>query len=128
MTIPTIGPTVNTAAGAGSEAGSRAAATLAASSAGMPPAVAAPAPAQAAPAASLEAVAEATRQVAELVQSRASNLVFSLDDDSGRTVVKIVDAQTEEVIRQIPSEEMLALAKAIEDYQSAQSVLIKDSA
>lgn len=127
MTIPTIGPTVNTAASAGSDAGSRAAATLAASSAGMPPAVAS-APAQAAPAASLEAVAEATRQVAELVQSRASNLVFSLDDDSGRTVVKIVDAQTEEVIRQIPSEEMLALAKAIEDYQSAQSVLIKDSA
>ncbi|KYC29572.1 hypothetical protein ACY05_01745 [Sterolibacterium denitrificans] len=102
--------------------------TVAAPPVGTPSAAPAPAPAQAAPAASLAAVEEATRQVAELVQSRASNLVFSLDDDSGKTIVKIVDAQTDEVIRQIPSEEMLALAKSIEEYQNAQSVLIKDSA
>ncbi|MBV2235520.1 MAG: flagellar protein FlaG, partial [Sterolibacterium sp.] len=75
-----------------------------------------------------ERLEEATRQVAEAVQSRASNLVFSLDDDSGRTVVKIIDAQTDELIRQIPSEEILALAKAIEEYQGSRSILLADQA
>ena len=38
-------------------------------------------------------------------------LRFSIDDDSGRTIVRVVDTETEEVIRQIPSEDMLALIR-----------------
>lgn len=38
-------------------------------------------------------------------------LRFSIDDDSGRTIVRVVDTETDEVIRQIPSEEMLALIR-----------------
>ena len=104
----------------GSPATSAASPTAAASPAQTPPA--------SAPASNPGDVATATRQVAEMVQSRASNLVFSLDDDSGQTVVRIVDAQTDELIRQIPSEEILSLAKAIEDYQSAKSLLIEEKA
>ena len=38
-------------------------------------------------------------------------LRFSIDDDSGRTIIRVVDTETEEVIRQIPSEEMLVLIR-----------------
>jgi len=50
---------------------------------------------------------------------------FPFDDDTGRTVVKVVDASTDEVIRQIPSEEVLAIAKALDKLQG---VLIKQEA
>ena len=44
---------------------------------------------------------------------------FSLDADSGRVVVKIIDSATQEVVRQIPMEEMLALAKALDQFQGS---------
>ena len=69
------------------------------------------------PASSLEQVQQAMKQVAEAVQAKASNLVFSIDKDTGTTVVKVVDAETQTVIRQIPSEEMIDIAKAIEKLQ-----------
>ncbi|GAB6043624.1 flagellar protein FlaG [Endothiovibrio diazotrophicus] len=42
------------------------------------------------------------------------NLKFSVDDESGRMVIKVVDSQTDEVIRQIPKEEMLEIARSLE--------------
>jgi flagellar protein FlaG len=42
------------------------------------------------------------------------NLSFRVDEGSGRTVITVVDAATHEVIRQIPSEEVLALSQALE--------------
>jgi flagellar protein FlaG len=50
------------------------------------------------------------------VQNLNRNLEFSLDKDSGELVVKVVDAHTHEVIRQIPRKEALALASSIEQY------------
>lgn len=50
------------------------------------------------------------------VQSLNRNLEFSLDKDSGDLVVKVVDAQTHEVIRQIPRKEAMELARSIEQY------------
>ena len=47
----------------------------------------------------------------------AQNLRFSIDDDTGRTIVKVVDMQTDEVIRQMPSKEVLAISKAIDKLQ-----------
>ena len=41
-------------------------------------------------------------------------MLFSIDDDTGKTVVKIVDSTTQEVIKQIPSEEILSIAKALD--------------
>lgn|GEM_PF-657944 len=43
----------------------------------------------------------------------ATNLNLAVDEDLGRVVVKIVDSETQEVIKQIPSEEALALAKSL---------------
>lgn len=43
------------------------------------------------------------------------NLEFSLDEDSGITVVKVVDARSGDVIRQIPSEVAVRLAESFRE-------------
>jgi flagellar protein FlaG len=50
---------------------------------------------------------------------------FTIDKESGDTVVKVVDTATKEVVRQFPSEEMLAIAKALDKIQG---LLIKQKA
>lgn len=52
----------------------------------------------------------------EHMKSIRRDLNFSVDHDSGRVVVKVVDTQTKEIIRQIPSEEVMALVRGIKDY------------
>jgi flagellar protein FlaG len=52
--------------------------------------------------------------VNEFVKPFNNALNFSVDQESKTTVVKVIDQSTKEVIRQIPSEEMLALAKALD--------------
>ncbi len=55
---------------------------------------------------------KALEEVEKAVAPMAQSLQFSLDKDSGKTVVKVMDTDTNEVIRQIPSEEVLAISKA----------------
>ncbi|CAA0323048.1 flagellar protein FlaG [Alteromonas mediterranea] len=50
-----------------------------------------------------------------LVQNR--NLTFSVDENTDRSVVTVLDANSGDVIRQIPSEDVLALAERIQDLQ-----------
>jgi flagellar protein FlaG len=66
---------------------------------------------------SFEQVQQAMKEVAKTVQAKASNLEFSMDKDTGSMVVKIVDSQTKEVIRQIPAQEMIDIAHAIDKMQ-----------
>ncbi|QEL64400.1 flagellar protein [Oryzomicrobium terrae] len=60
---------------------------------------------------------DAAENVQKFVNTINSNLSFQVDDDTGEMVVKVVDATTKDVIRQIPSEEMLAIAKALDRIQ-----------
>lgn len=53
----------------------------------------------------------AVSQLNDFVQSVQRNLEFEVDDDSGRTIVRVVDQQTDEVIREIPDELALRLAE-----------------
>lgn len=53
------------------------------------------------------------------------DLRFSVDEETGRTVVKVLDSRSGEVIRQIPPEEMLALA---EDLERLQGLLFRGEA
>lgn len=71
----------------------------------------APVPSQAVAA----AVAHANRMLVEL----APSLEFELDGESHRVVVRLVDREDRKVIRQYPSEEMLAIARALERMQGA---------
>ena len=52
------------------------------------------------------------------VQSVKRNLNFSIDDSSGQVVVKVIDGDSGEVVRQIPSEEVLKLAARLDDVRS----------
>ena len=70
-----------------------------------------------APPVTQEAVAAAVQAANDYVQAVSTSIQFSLDEDSGRTVVKMVDRETEEVLRQFPSEEMLAISKSIDRMQ-----------
>lgn len=57
---------------------------------------------------------EAVKNVNEFVLPINNKLTFSMDEESDKMVVKVIDQATKEVIRQIPSEEMLAIAKALD--------------
>ncbi|MES2319320.1 MAG: flagellar protein FlaG [Pseudomonadota bacterium] len=70
-------------------------------------------------------VVEALKNINTALQVRSPDLEFSFDSDSARTIVKVVDAKTHEVIRQMPSEEALQIAKALEHLES---LLIRDQA
>lgn len=66
---------------------------------------------------SLPQVVQAVQNINKTMQILAPNLEFSVDTDSNRTIVKVVDQQTKEVIRQMPSTEALEIAKALDRVQ-----------
>lgn len=68
---------------------------------------------------------KALEEVEKAVAPMAQSLQFSLDKDSGKTVVKVMDTDTNEVIRQIPSEEVLAISKAVDKLKG---LLLKQQA
>jgi flagellar protein FlaG len=65
-----------------------------------------------------EQVAAAVTEMQDYVQSTRRDLHFQLDDDSGRMIVRVTEAGTGEVIRQIPSEEAVRLAENLSDIRS----------
>ncbi|WP_291990921.1 flagellar protein FlaG [Candidatus Accumulibacter sp. ACC007] len=64
-----------------------------------------------------EKLESAIQSVREFVKPTNSNLEFSVDGDTGQLVVKIIDRSTKEVIRQMPSEEMMAIAKTLDSIK-----------
>lgn len=62
---------------------------------------------------SQESVEQAVVQLSDFVQNVARELQFQVDDASGYTLITVRDSDTDEVIRQIPSEEVVALAQYI---------------
>ncbi|ARS49525.1 flagellar protein FlaG protein [Ectopseudomonas mendocina DLHK] len=68
--------------------------------------------------ASREQVEEAVATIQEFVQSVRRSINFAVDDGSGRVVVKVTDAGSGDVIRQIPSEEALKLAENLSEVRS----------
>ena len=72
-----------------------------------------------------EQLTQAVKQIQDVIKQTAQSLQFSIDKDSGSTVVKVVDTESKKVIRQIPSEEVLAIAKALDKLQG---LLVKQQA
>ena len=56
--------------------------------------------------ASAEELEGAVEQLNGFMQSIKRELHFSIDDESGRTVIKVIDSETQEIIRQIPPEQV----------------------
>ncbi len=61
----------------------------------------------------------------KVAQAAAQGVRFSVDEESGRTVVKVVDTQTDAVLRQIPTVEALKLWRSIEQMQGS---ILRDKA
>jgi flagellar protein FlaG len=61
-----------------------------------------------------QAVERANRQIASV----APALEFEIDPDTSAVVIRLVDRHDQSVLRQVPSPEMLAIAKALERMQS----------
>jgi flagellar protein FlaG len=56
-------------------------------------------------------LAEATRDVSSFIQTVSRSLQISVDGELGSTVIRVVDGETDELVRQIPSEEVLKIAR-----------------
>ncbi len=57
----------------------------------------------------------AVASVNDYVQSLQRDLQFSVDDDLDQTVIKVVDSDSGELIRQIPEDIFLELARRLKD-------------
>ncbi len=62
-------------------------------------------------------VGQALQSINKALQALSSSLEFSVDADSNRTIVKVVDQQTKEIIRQMPSVEAVEISKALDKLQ-----------
>jgi flagellar protein FlaG len=71
-----------------------------------------------------EKVTQAVTKLNDYVQNVQRNLQFNIDQESGVMVVKVVEANTDKVIRQIPNEETLRLARNLveQDDDTALSI------
>lgn len=72
---------------------------------------------------------QAVENINKTIAAFSRDVEFSIDSDTDRTVVKVIDQNTKEVIRQIPSQETLEIAKAITHViDKVQGLLIKQKA
>ncbi len=58
-------------------------------------------------------IVEAAQQVRDFLQMARRDLEFSVDKDSGTTVIRVLDAATGKLVRQIPPDEVLAMVKRL---------------
>lgn len=63
-------------------------------------------------------IESAVNEISDFLQTTNRQLAFSVDESSERPIVKVTDSESGEVIRQIPSEEVLALSERIKELQA----------
>jgi flagellar protein FlaG len=68
---------------------------------------------------------EVVKELNTVMQQMGTSLTFSIDNATHKTVVKVLNTQTQEVVRQIPSEEMLRMSQRITELLG---VLFDDNA
>lgn len=75
-----------------------------------------------------EQLKKAADNISQAAQKSNQNLEFefSMDTDTNKSIVKVVDKQTGELIRQIPSEETIEIARSIDKFQ--RSLLLSQKA
>src|SRR3982751_3886299 len=56
----------------------------------------------------------AVKEVNASLESRSVGLRFDIDKELGRVIVKVVDRESGDVIRQIPTEEVVRIAKVLQ--------------
>ncbi len=71
---------------------------------------------------------EAVARLQDHVQTLHRELHFRVDEATGQTVVRVVDADTGELVRQMPSQEALDTLKTIETLQAGSGLLLRERA
>jgi flagellar protein FlaG len=71
------------------------------------------------PAPSLPEVEQSRAALERFAREVRRELEFTIDDVSGNTVITVRNKETGEVVRQIPAEEVLALARAFAEGRPA---------
>lgn len=66
----------------------------------------------------VEEIETAVTKLSEFMQTNNRQLNFSVDEASSKLVVKVTDAESGKVIRQIPSEEVLKLTERLQDFRT----------
>lgn len=61
----------------------------------------------------------AVEQIQKYIDSSSRELVFSIQEETGRTIITVIDATNGQVIRTIPAKEVLAMAAAIQTTGSS---------
>ncbi|MBI1905634.1 MAG: flagellar protein FlaG [Rhodocyclales bacterium] len=59
----------------------------------------------------------AVERAQKIVEPQVRDMAFSIHEKTGQIIVRIIDRESKEVIRQIPGEEMLRIAENIEAMQ-----------
>jgi flagellar protein FlaG len=62
-----------------------------------------------------ENLQQAVNDIAKSMNVMQKGLAFNVDEESGMQVVKVIDIQTGDLIRQIPNEEALDIAKKLNE-------------
>lgn len=65
-----------------------------------------------------QAISKAAEDIQNFVKEMGRNLQFSIDKTTGYNVVRVINPETEEVIRQLPSEELLKIAASMQEMGS----------
>ncbi len=90
------------------------------------PAVAAAPPKQAAAAtADPAALQQLADKLTQTIGMTGQQVQFSVDNDTGKTVLRVTDAESGAVLRQIPGDEALSMARILDRMQG---VLIREKA
>lgn len=66
-----------------------------------------------------ESLQAAVAQLNDYMQNVERSLQFTIDEESGKDVVTVLDKKTEEIIRQFPSEEVLVIARQIAEQRDS---------
>ncbi len=73
-----------------------------------------------------EELDDTIRELNDSLQNVQKNLEFSIDKDAGRIVISVKDKLTDEVLRQIPSEEVLELARNLHNVSISLNLNISE--
>lgn len=65
-------------------------------------------------------LAQAVLDISQYIQNTQRNLEFDIDETSGRTVIRVMDAESEKLVRQIPAEEVLVIARSLKEASDEQ--------
>ena len=67
-------------------------------------------------------LSNAVKNISSYIQDITRELNFSVDEELGKTIVTVIDESSGSVIRQIPSEDMIELARNISELKERAGV------